>query len=42
MLSQLLVGIRLTLELAFCVGVIATALSVLVGVTAAFLGGVVG
>ena len=38
-LSQLLVGIRLTLELAFVVGVIATALSVLVGVTAAFLGG---
>ena len=39
-LSQLLVGIRLTLELAFFVGVVATALSVLVGVTAAFLGGV--
>jgi peptide/nickel transport system permease protein len=39
-LSQLLVGIRLTLELALYVGVIATALSVLVGVTAAFLGGV--
>jgi peptide/nickel transport system permease protein len=38
-LSQLLVGIRLTLVLAFFVGVIATALSVLVGVTAAFLGG---
>ncbi len=38
-LSQLLVGIRLTLELALYVGVIATALSVLVGVTAAFLGG---
>jgi peptide/nickel transport system permease protein len=38
-LSQLLVGIRLTLELALLVGVIATALSVLVGVTAAFLGG---
>jgi peptide/nickel transport system permease protein len=38
-LSQLLVGIRLTMELAFWVGVIATALSVLVGVTAAFLGG---
>jgi peptide/nickel transport system permease protein len=38
-LSQLLVGIRLTLELAFIVGLIATALSVLVGVTAAFLGG---
>src|SRR5215469_18730358 len=39
-LSQLLVGIRLTLELALAVGVIATALAVLVGVTAAFLGGV--
>jgi peptide/nickel transport system permease protein len=39
-LSQLLVGIRLTLELAFFVGVVATALSVLVGVTSAFLGGV--
>ncbi len=38
-LSQILVGIRLTLVLAFFVGVIATALSVLVGVTAAFLGG---
>ena len=36
-LSQLLSGIRLTLELAFLVGVIATALSVLVGVTSAFL-----
>ena len=39
-LSQLLVGIRLTLELAFWVGVIATALSVLVGVAGAYLGGV--
>ena len=38
-LSQLLSGIRLTLELALLVGVVATALSVLVGVTAAFLGG---
>jgi len=38
-LSQLLSGIRLTLELAFEVGVIATALSVIVGVTSAFLGG---
>jgi peptide/nickel transport system permease protein len=38
-LSQILVGIRLTLVLAFFVGVIATGLSVLVGVTAAFLGG---
>jgi peptide/nickel transport system permease protein len=39
-LSQFLVGVRLTLELAFWVGVIATALSVFVGVTAAFLGGI--
>jgi peptide/nickel transport system permease protein len=39
-LSQLLVGIRLTLELALIVGVVATVLSVIVGVTAAFLGGV--
>jgi peptide/nickel transport system permease protein len=39
-LSQLLVGIRLTLELALLVGVVATALSVIVGVTSAFLGGV--
>ena len=39
-LSQLLVGIRLTLELAFFVGLVATVLSVIVGVTAAFLGGV--
>jgi peptide/nickel transport system permease protein len=39
-LSQLLVGIRLTLELAFYVGVIAGFLSVVIGVTAAFLGGV--
>jgi peptide/nickel transport system permease protein len=39
-LSQLLVGIRLTLELALSVGVIATVLSVVVGVAAAFLGGV--
>jgi peptide/nickel transport system permease protein len=39
-LSQLLVGIRLTIELALLVGVIATALSVLVGVTSAFLGGI--
>jgi peptide/nickel transport system permease protein len=38
--SQLLVGIRLTLELGFIVGAIATILAVLVGVTAAFLGGV--
>ena len=39
-LSQMLVGIRLTMELAVLVGVIATTLSVLVGVTSAFLGGV--
>jgi peptide/nickel transport system permease protein len=38
-LSQLLSGIRFTLELGVLVGVIATALSVLVGVTAAYLGG---
>jgi peptide/nickel transport system permease protein len=38
-LSQLLVGIRMTMELAFLVGVVATALSVIVGVTSAFLGG---
>jgi len=39
-LSQLLTGIRLTLELGLLVGIIATVLSVLVGVTAAYLGGV--
>jgi peptide/nickel transport system permease protein len=39
-LSQMLEGIRLTLVLAFLVGVVATALSVIVGVTSAFLGGV--
>jgi peptide/nickel transport system permease protein len=38
-LSQVLTGTRLTLILALLVGVIATALSVLVGVTSAFLGG---
>jgi peptide/nickel transport system permease protein len=38
-LSQLLTGIRLTLELGLLVGVIATVLSVLVGVSAAYLGG---
>ena len=38
-LSQLLVGIRLTLELALIVGLVATVLSVIVGVTAATLGG---
>ena len=39
-LSQLLVGIRMTMILAFEVGVFATVLAVIVGVTAAFLGGV--
>jgi peptide/nickel transport system permease protein len=39
-LSQLLTGIRLTLELGILVGLIATALSVLVGVSAGYLGGV--
>jgi peptide/nickel transport system permease protein len=38
-LSQMLVGIRLTLELAAVVGIVATALSVIVGVAAAYLGG---
>jgi peptide/nickel transport system permease protein len=38
-LSQLLTGIRLTLELAVIVGVVATLLAIIVGVTAAFLGG---
>jgi peptide/nickel transport system permease protein len=38
-LSQELDGIRLTIELALIVGVIAGALSVVVGVTSAFLGG---
>jgi peptide/nickel transport system permease protein len=38
-LSQVLTGIRLTLELALAVGVIVTVISVLVGVTSAFLGG---
>jgi peptide/nickel transport system permease protein len=38
-LSQLLIGIRMTLELALMVGVVATALAVIVGVAAAFLGG---
>jgi len=38
-LSQLLVGIRLTLELAAIVGVVATALAVVFGVSAAYLGG---
>jgi ABC-type dipeptide/oligopeptide/nickel transport system permease subunit len=39
-LSQLLVGIRLTLELGIIVGVVATALAVIIGVTAAYLGGI--
>jgi peptide/nickel transport system permease protein len=38
-LSQLLVGIRLTLELGIIVGLVATALAVIMGVAAAFLGG---
>ncbi len=38
-LSQVLTGIRLTLIVAFAVGGIATVLSVIVGVSAAFLGG---
>jgi peptide/nickel transport system permease protein len=38
-LSQLLIGIRLTLELAAAVGLVATALSVIVGVSSAYLGG---
>jgi len=38
--SQVLTGIRLTLELSLLVGVIVTVVSVLVGVTGAFLGGV--
>jgi peptide/nickel transport system permease protein len=39
-LSQVLTGIRLTLELALAVGVIVTVVSVLIGVTSAFLGGI--
>ena len=39
-LSQLLTGIRLTLELGLLVGVIATLLAVVVGVTAAYRGGI--
>jgi peptide/nickel transport system permease protein len=38
--SQLLIGIRLTMELGLIVGLVATALSVIVGVSAAFLAGV--
>lgn len=37
--SQLLAGVRLTLELAVIVGLVAGVLSVLVGISAAFLGG---
>jgi peptide/nickel transport system permease protein len=39
-LSQVLTGIRLTMIVALAVGVIATVLSVIVGVAAAFLGGI--
>ncbi|HEX3516511.1 MAG TPA: ABC transporter permease [Trebonia sp.] len=39
-LSQLLTGIRLTIIVALLVGVIATLLSVIIGVTSAFLGGI--
>jgi peptide/nickel transport system permease protein len=39
-LSQLLTGIRLTMELGLVVGVVATAVSAIVGVSAAFLRGV--
>ena len=38
-LSQLLAGIRQTIELALVVGLITSALSIVVGVTSAFLGG---
>ena len=38
-LSQVLTGIRLTLEVGFLVGVISTVLSVIIGVAAAYLGG---
>jgi peptide/nickel transport system permease protein len=41
-LSQLLTGIGLTLELAIIVGVFATAVAVIVGVSAAYLGGLWG
>ena len=39
-LSQLLIGIRLTMVLALIVGVVATTLSAVIGVSAAFLGGI--
>ncbi len=38
-LSQLLTGVRMTLELAIIVGVVATAIAVIVGISAGFLGG---
>jgi peptide/nickel transport system permease protein len=38
--SQVLTGTRLTFEVSLLVGVIATALAVLIGVTAAYLGGI--
>ena len=40
MFSQVLTGTRLTFEVSLLVGVIATVLSVLIGVTAAYLGGI--
>ena len=39
-LSQLLMGIRLTLELAIITGLVATVLAVIVGVASAYLGGI--
>jgi peptide/nickel transport system permease protein len=38
-LSQLLTGVRMTLELALIVGVVATVIAVIVGISAGFLGG---
>jgi peptide/nickel transport system permease protein len=38
-LSQLLTGVRMTLELAVIVGLVATTIAVIVGISAAFLGG---
>ncbi|HTT88377.1 MAG TPA: ABC transporter permease [Acidimicrobiales bacterium] len=38
-LSQLLTGVRMTLELAVIVGLVATAIAVVVGISAGFLGG---
>jgi peptide/nickel transport system permease protein len=38
--SQLMSGIRLTMVLSFIVGIVATALSALVGISAAFFGGI--